>query len=164
MKKNAILLLSLIALAACNNNEKEIRHTAQGYLEAMGKYCPAEARPFATPQTCNITLDFFEKVVAQTDPEVYADNMPATFTIQDIAIDDSLAEVSYHKSTPSKEYDGILHCVQRDGRWLVNEVLNIPPIMRAAVDTAIAGKVIDSASINSMRRISPQHPLADSGR
>lgn len=129
MKKNIALIaiaVSICGLTSCNNSEGQIRKSAQGYLDALANYKPAEARSYATEATCNTTLDFYEKIVAVTDQAVYADNIPATVTLGDITIDDTAAIVSYHKHTPSTEQDGFIHCVKRDGHWLVNEVIQVP--------------------------------------
>jgi len=156
MKKTFILLCGLLLLAACNSDNKEISTVAQGYLDAMGNYKPSEARPYSTQQTCDVTLSFFEKVMAQTDPAVYANNMPATITLGEIVIEDTLAEVTFHKSTPSTEQDGTLHCVKRDGKWLVNEVIVIPGLVQAAVDTTIGSRTFDEKTIEEMRQNGPQ--------
>lgn len=151
------LLCGIAFLISCNNESKEIQTVAQGYLDAMGNYKPAEARPYSTQQTCDVTLSFFESVVAQTDPAIYANNIPATITLGDIAIDDTLAEVAFHKSTPSMEQDGTLHCVKRDGRWLVNEVIAVPGLVRSAVDTTtVAARTFDKETIEEMRKNSSQ--------
>ena len=125
MKKNNYLFhitLSLLAvlLAGCSNDDKQIRAAAQGYLDAMGNYRPADARPYATEETCNVTLAFFEMLMQHTDPSVYANNIPATITLGDITIaEDTLATVAFHKHTPSKEQDGEVTLVCRDGQWRV---------------------------------------------
>jgi len=146
-----LLLSGLMILASCNNENKEIQTVAQGYLDAMGNYKPAEARPYSTQQTCDVTLSFFEKIVAQTDPAVYANNMPASITLGEITIEDTLAEVAFHKSTPSMEQDGTLHCVKREGKWLVNEVIEIPGLVQAAVDTTTPSRTFDEKTIEEMR-------------
>lgn len=147
-----ILLGGLMLLASCNNDNKEIQKVAQGYLDAMGNYKPAEARPYSTQRTCDVTLNFFENVMAQTDSSVYADNMPATITLGEITIQDSLAEVAYHKSTPSTEQDGTLHCVKRDGKWLVDEVIFVPAMIESAMDTTIQSRTFDDETIEEMRK------------
>ncbi len=151
------LLCAVAFMTSCNNESKEIQTVAQGYLDAMGNYKPAEARPYSTQQTCDVTLSFFEAVVAQTDPEVYANNIPATITLGEIAIDDTIAEVAFHKSTPSMEQDGTLHCVKRNGRWLVNEVIVVPGLVRSAVDTTTAtARTFEKETIEEMRKNGPQ--------
>jgi len=157
MKRTSILLSGmllggLMLLASCSNDTKQIQTVAQGYLDAMGNYKPAEARPFSTQQTCDITLSFFEDVVEQTDPSVYADNMPATIELGEITIQDTVAEVAYHKHTPSTEQDGTLHCVKRDGKWLVNEVIAVPGLIRQAVDTTAASRTLDDETIEELRK------------
>jgi len=134
-KRQNLFLLSLsllaVVLAGCSNDEKQIRAAAQGYLDAMGNYRPTDARPYATEETCNVTLAFFEKLMQHTDPSVYANNIPATITLGDVATyDDTLATVAFHKHTPSKEQDGKVTLVCRDGQWRVHQVIEIPDMLR----------------------------------
>lgn len=129
MRQTIILLSAALLFSACANDEAQIRQCAQGYLEAMGNYRPTEARQYATQQTCDVTLSFFEKVMEFTDSSVYANNIPAEITLGDIVItDDTTAIVNFHKSTPSTQQDGTVHLAKRDGTWLVNEVLNVPQL------------------------------------
>ena len=129
MKQITILLTAVLLFTACTNDEEQIAHSAQGYLEAMGNYRPTEARQYATQQTCDVTLAFFERVMEFTDSSVYANNIPAEITLGNIVIaDDTTATVDYHKSTPSTQQDGTVHLAKRDGTWLVNEVLNVPQL------------------------------------
>ena len=126
------LCLLAVVLAGCSNDDKQIRTAAQGYLDAMGNYRPADARPYATEETCNVTLAFFEKMMQYTDPSVYANNIPATITLGDITIEeDTLATVAFHKHTPSKEQDGEIELVRREGRWQVHQVIQIPNLLNA---------------------------------
>ena len=129
-KKNLLLTTAaLILLTACANDKEQIAEVAQGYLDAMGNYRPTEARQYSTPQTCDVTLAFFERVLEFTDSSVYANNIPAEITLGDIVItDDTTATVDFHKSTPSTQQDGTIHLSKRDGTWLVNEVLNVPQL------------------------------------
>lgn len=121
----------LTMAAACGPDTDAISAAAQGYLDAMGNYRPADARPYASKETCEITLSFFESLMQHTDPAVYADNMPATITLGEISVeDDTLARVAFHKSTPVMEQDDTLHLVCRRGRWQVHEVIVIPKFLQ----------------------------------
>ena len=131
MKLHRTLLLAgaAVLLTACANDEEQIRQCAQGYLDAMGNYRPTEARQYATQQTCDVTLSFFEKVMEFTDSSVYSNNIPATITIGQIVVtDDTTATAAFHKSTPSVEQDGSISLVKRDRKWQVHEVLNVPQL------------------------------------
>ena len=143
----------LLACASCHNDDKQIRDAAQGYLDAMGNYRPADARPYASKETCDSTLDFFEQVMKTTDPSSYSNNMPAKITLGEIAVEDSLAEIEYHKSTPTNEQDGTLHLVKREGQWQVHEIIQVPPVVRAAVygDTSHPGRKFTSEQVAQMR-------------
>lgn len=124
-------LLAAVLLSGCGNEEKEIRAAAQGYLDAMGNYRPTEARAYATEETCDVTLAYFEMLMQYTDSSVYANNMPATITLGDIVMEeDSLATVAFHKHTPIKEQDGTVEVLRRNGEWRVHQVIEIPPMLR----------------------------------
>ncbi len=154
MKKNNYLFhitLSLLAvlLAGCSNDDKQIRAAAQGYLDAMGNYRPADARPYATEETCNVTLAFFEMLMQHTDPSVYANNIPATITLGDITIaEDTLATVAFHKHTPSKEQDGEVTLVCRDGQWRVHQVIEVPDMLKGGESP----RTFSKEQIEEMRR------------
>lgn len=125
-----IVILSLIdlsLLAACAGGEGQLREYAQGYLDALGNYRPAEARPYASPETCEKTLTFYEALMNYTDSSVFKNNIPATITLGEIRYsDDTCATVAFHKSTPITEQDGTLHMVKRGRKWLAHEVINLP--------------------------------------
>ena len=130
MRRNVIFLCLAGLLAGCSNNTDEIRSAAQGYLDAMGNYRPTDARPYATDETCDVTLTFFEKMMQHTDPSVYANNIPATITLGEITIEgDTLATVAFHKHTPSMEQDGEIQVVRRKGHWRVHQVIDVPGIL-----------------------------------
>lgn len=132
MKTNALFftLATALLLTACTSDEKEIRTVAYNYLDALGNYRPTDARPYATQQTCDVTLEFMELMVEHTDSSVYADNIPATITVGVVnIIEDTTAIAAFHKSTPSKEQEGKINLVKREGKWRVHEIANIPPFV-----------------------------------
>ena len=130
MKHIHLLILSAALLAtACASDQEQIKQSAQGYLDAMGNYRPADARPYSTQQTCDVTLAFFERIMEITDSSVYSNNIPAEITIGEITIaDDTTATAAFHKSTPSVQQDGAINLVKRQGRWLVHEVIDVPQL------------------------------------
>ena len=129
LHRNILWVGVAMLLSACANDEEQIRQCAQGYLDAMGNYRPTEARQYATQQTCDVTLAFYERVIEVTDPNVYKDNMPAEITIGDITIaDDTTATAAFHKSTPTTQQDGSIDLVRRDHKWQVHQVLNVPQL------------------------------------
>ena len=131
MKHPVTLLAAALLLAACSNDQEQIKQSAYGYLDAMGNYRPTDARPYATQQTCDVTLAFYENVMEYTDSSVYSNNIPAEITIGKIIVaDDTTATAAFHKSTPTVQQDGTVHLVKRQGRWLVHEVLNVPKLPR----------------------------------
>lgn len=143
------LCLLALLLAGCSNDDKQIRTAAQGYLDAMGNYRPTDARPYATEETCNVTLAFFEKMMQYTNPSVYANNIPATITLGDITMEeDTLATIAFHKHTPSMEQDGKIQLVRREGHWLVDQVIDIPGILNPGNEP----RTFTQEQIEEMRR------------
>lgn len=131
--KRFILIPSLLCagllMAACSSDEEKIRESAQGYLDALGNYRPAEARPYASVETCEKTLAFYEALMNYTDSSVFKNNIPATITLGEIDYsNDTSATMAFHKSTPITEQDGTLHMVKRGRKWLAHEVIGFPTV------------------------------------
>lgn len=131
--KRFILIPSLLCagllMAACSSDEEKIKESAQGYLNAWGNYSPAEARPYASVETCEKTLAFYEALMNYTDSSVFKNNIPATIALGEISYsNDTSATVAFHKSTPITEQDGTLHMVKRGRKWLAHEVIGFPTV------------------------------------
>lgn len=123
------LLCAGLLMAACSSDEEKIKESAQGYLDALGNYRPAEARPYASVETCEKTLAFYEALMNYTDSSVFKNNIPATITLGEISYsNDTSATVAFHKSTPITEQDGTLHMVKRGRKWLAHEVIGFPTV------------------------------------
>ena len=122
----------LLGLASCGRNEERaIREVAYNYLDAMGNYRIAEAEPYASQQTIDVTLRFFENtVMPNVDSNAIAANMPAKITLHEVTIHtDSSATVSYHKSTPIKEEEGTLEMKKEKGEWKAHVVIVVPAMI-----------------------------------
>lgn len=123
------LLCAGLLMAACSSDEEKIRESAQGYLDALGNYRPTEARPYASVETCEKTLAFYEALMNYTDSSVFKNNIPATIALGEISYsNDTSATVAFHKSTPITEQDGTLHMVKRGRKWLAHEVIGFPTV------------------------------------
>lgn len=154
MGKSRIILFAAIAMifAACKGDDMtDIRTAAQGYLDAMGNYKPTEARAYATKETCEQTLSFYEELLKHTDPKVFANNMPAEITLGNVTIEDSTAVIEFHKHTPITEQDGTLALVKRDKKWQVDEVINVPPMLNPKT-LQEGGRKFTDEQIQQMRR------------
>lgn len=127
------ILLSLLTLAACSTESSKIKQAALQYSTAMGNYDFDEARKFATEQTCNITIDFYQHIaLPNLDTAYIRANTPATITITKVEqTSDTTATAYFHKTTPSSSADGDLNLVKRQGEWKADVVIAIPPAFRA---------------------------------
>lgn len=114
-------LILLLATTACDNRQRQIERSAQGYLDAMGNYLVDEAYPYATRYTCEHTLPKLAELTERTNPEYIKSNTPATITLgRTVMLSDTSARVYYHKHTPIKELDDSVTLYLEEGRWLVD--------------------------------------------
>lgn len=135
MKTKITLVILLLLSSCCNNEKKQIEQAAYGYLDAMGNYRIDDARPYSTPQTCSVTLDFLCKIMPSVDTAYISSNTPAEITIKSVQqTSDTTAYVLFHKSTPITQQDDTLQMVKMDGRWLAHVIINVPPLINATLD------------------------------
>lgn len=124
MKRLHLTLIALISLTAatCGGEKTLVKEAAFGYLDAMGNYRVADARPYATPQTQSITLDYIEKsIMPHANQADIARNTPATITIKRVKIiNDTTARAYYRKVTPITRQNDSITLVKRDGAWKVS--------------------------------------------
>lgn len=154
MRKSRLLLpiTALLALAAaCTSSPtSEIESAAQGYLDAMGNYRIDDAMPYASRETREKTIPTFNFIMAHTDTAYVNSNRPATITIHNTRmLSDTSATVYYHKSTPIKETDDSVTVILEDGKWLVNVIINLPPMMRPN-NNHIDRKAVDPSTIHKI--------------
>lgn len=145
--KTVITASFVLLLVSCNSDDKAIRKTAQGYLDAMGNYEIEAAKPYATKETCEQTLRFvIEYIMPKTDTNYINSNRPATITLGDIThTSDTTATIAYHKKTPIKEENGTLDLVKRNDEWQAQVLINVPTIllpMKTYDNDSIDGKPI----------------------
>lgn len=128
-----LILLTISALfAGCNSEKRMIEQSAMGYLTAMGNYRISEAEPYATEETIENTLHAIEQyIMPNLDSNVVKSNTPATIEITNITItDDTLAEVSYVKTTPITAQEGKLNMVKRGNDWKAQVSIVIPEALK----------------------------------
>ena len=71
-----------------------------------------------------------------TDPESLVGCTPATITIDNTEItSDSTAVVAFTQNAPNGTSTGTLNMLNRDGKWLANDLIEIPDIFYE-IDTA----------------------------
>lgn len=139
--KARTIILTVIALCfvltACNNDEKQIRKAAQGYLDATGNYLIDEAYPFATKNTRETALPYIRDVlIPMTDTSYINANKPATIIIDSVIIVEDTAWVSYTKTTPIKTSKNTICLLKEDGHWLVDIPITIPSSLPTTLDSS----------------------------
>lgn len=128
-------------VAACSTtisaDDEAVKLAAQGYLDAMGNYRIADARPFATEETNLSTLDLIENLILpNTDTAYIHANTPAVVRIDSVAYEsDTLAWVYFTKNTPIQVQQNSLELRRRDGKWLAHVVVEAPAWMLINDDT-----------------------------
>ena len=95
--RKIIYIVALFLLAGCNNTAKDIEKAAYGYLDAMGNYRIEDAKPYASTQTCDNTLDVIQKnLMPKVDTDYIKSNTPATIEILGVEmLSDTTAVVNY---------------------------------------------------------------------
>lgn len=147
MMKNITLALSIVVisilLAGCKSETSLVEESAMGYLTAMGNYKISEAEPYATEETIENTLHAIEKyIMPNLDPSVIQQNTPATIEITDVVIiNDTTAEVSYKKTTPSQVQEGKLDMVKRGNEWKAQVRIEIPETLK--ISSEVDAKALD---------------------
>lgn len=139
MKKYIFIIISLTIcatiLTACDNERSEIKHAAKGYLDGVANYDFDAAEPYATTKTVEETFSFFRQMMTMTDTNYINSNTPATIKIGKVKqYSDSTATVFYHKHTPIKDVNDSVTLVKEDGKWLVETLIEVPPMIRFMLD------------------------------
>lgn len=135
MKRKFILALFAIAISlatSCNtrnpldNIDKNLLSNAEKYIDALANYDFESARQYATPETKQITLQYFEGFIMPILDSSYIEkNTPATIRIDSVTFSsDTSATVYYYKKTPIRADNITLEMRQRNGQWLAHQVIN----------------------------------------
>lgn len=126
----AIPVLALLLACSCMSTEREVRNVAQHYLDATSRYDVPDACRFCTPETAKGLQMVNNTIMRNVDPEYIELNKQAKVKITSVTLtSDTTAVVAFRKRTPLANNDGDLDLVFRDGRWMANVDINIPPIL-----------------------------------
>ena len=131
--KKIMYCVAILFMAGCNTDEKKIETVAYNYLDAMGNYKIDDARPYASAETCEKTLDvLLHHIMPKVDTNYIKSNTPATIEILGVEIlSDTTAVVNYKKTTPiTTQNDGRLDMIKEDGRWCAEVIINIAPELK----------------------------------
>lgn len=132
MKQNIIpiLLASALLLTACASDEEKIEKAAYKYNYAMANYDVDGADRYATQETRETTLEMARGLLIMVDTNYIKRDTPASIEIRHIwMVDDTSAVVTYHKTTPIKDFSATIDMRKRKGRWLAHN-----PIPTAAAE------------------------------
>lgn len=128
MKQNntLALLATVLLLTACASDEEKIEKVAYKYSYAMANYDVDGAEKYATPETVETTLNTARGLLTIVDTNYIKSDTPATIEITNIQIvDDTSAVVTYHKTTPIKDFSSTLDVRKRHGRWLAHSPIPV---------------------------------------
>lgn len=128
MKQNITLALlaTALLLTACASDEEKIEKAAYKYSYAMANYDVDGAEKYATPETVETTLNTARGLLPMVDTNYIKSDTPATIEITNIQIvDDTSAVVTYHKTTPIKDFSSTLDVRKRHGRWLAHSPIPV---------------------------------------
>lgn len=123
MKKNITftLLAAALLLTGCASDEEKIERAAYRYSYAMANYDVDGAERYATRETRETTLTMARQLLLMVDSSYIKSDTPATIEIRHIWMaDDSSAVVTYHKTTPIKDFSATLDMRKRGHRWLAH--------------------------------------------
>jgi hypothetical protein len=128
------LALFAILLYGCNNEEKNITHTAYQYAYYTANYQLDSAANYATDETKNTTMVMGRKLMAAVGEEYIMSDTPAEIEIIDVSQEnDTDAYAVYHKTTPIKNFIDTLALKKRNGEWqahsptpIVHRINNTP--------------------------------------
>ncbi len=123
-----LTLAGILVFTSCNKEEKEIKKTAEGFLNAINMLNISEARKYATEETGK-TLDIMEQGLALQSPEILAEsrkeaaNKSYEVTKVEIKNDEAIASCKMtDKTNPdTKSPMESLRLKKVDGKWLVNQ-------------------------------------------
>ena len=129
MNSKYLVLLYLVApflFISCKNDEQMVQQVAYSYLYAMANYQVDNAEEYATEETRNTTLVKARSLVKAVGDAYIQSDTPAEIEITGIEMQsDTVAIVSYHKTTPIKDMTGTQELRKRNGQWYAH----IPLIM-----------------------------------
>ena len=128
MKQNITLALlaTVLLLTACASDEEKIEKVAYKYSYAMANYDVDGAEKYATPETVETTLNTARGLLTIVDTNYIKSDTPASIEITNIQIvDDTSAVVTYHKTTPIKDFSSTLDVRKRHGRWLAHSPIPV---------------------------------------
>ena len=109
------------ASCSCGNPKRAIKEAAYNYLYAMANYKIDDAVPYCTKETQEGVLETGRNLMKAVEPGYIESDTPAKIQITDIkVVNDSMAVVSYRKTTPLKKQVGDVDVIKRDGQWKVH--------------------------------------------
>ncbi len=119
-KTATLLLLPLLMLCmqCCHTVKGDVKDVAQKYLDATGRYDVTDACRYCTRETANGLRNIQATLLSKVPKDSIAKNMPAKIKIKKVELtSDSTAIVTYHKHTPTQDFNGTLDMVLLDGQW-----------------------------------------------
>ena len=124
-----LIVALLLILTACNSEQHRIERAAKCYIVATSEYNLDEACLHCTSETAKGLMTIKEHILPKLDTSYIRQNSKADIYIEDIVlIDDTTANVFFHKQTPEIAFSDTLTMVKRNGQWLAQVQFIIPEV------------------------------------
>ncbi|MBQ9639772.1 MAG: hypothetical protein IJV22_09500 [Bacteroidales bacterium] len=135
-------------------NYNDVAEIAELYLTAMGNYKFDDAKPFATQETCEQTIDFYaQTLLPNTDSNFIAQCTPATVRIDAVSNRDTSADISFTKFSPCDTVHGHLSMRKRNGQWRAHVVIRVPDMMRVVEPDSLLQQEMSSTTLVNFKEV-----------
>ena len=142
MSKKSISFAACIAFLCigCTSTQDLVEDVAYKYSYAMANYDVDQAEQYADDETKRTTITTGRGMLTLVDSNYIKSDTPANIEI--IATEmtsDTSAVVTYHKTTPIKDFTGTVEVRKRNGEWLVHSPTRVhKEVLPDAVEKSIS--------------------------
>ena len=142
MSKKKLFFAACIALLAtsCTSTQDLVEDVAYKYSYAMANYDIDQAEQYADKETKETTITTGRGMLTLVDSNYIKSDTPANIEIVATEMtSDTSAIVTYHKTTPIKDFTGTVEVRKRDGEWLVHSPTRVrKEVLPNAVEKSIS--------------------------
>lgn len=150
----------MLTLVGCATQEQQIKKAAYNYSYALANYDISSAEPYCTPETQQTALAYAKAMLPNVDSSYIRSDTPGKIEITAVKMQsDTTAIVTYHKTTPVKDFVGELEMRKRGEQWLAHA-----PIATQAAPSASSAPIrtIKPEVLEKMQQKTNNHQSTDS--